>query len=296
MALSIGIEIGDLSYRICLTEKSQIVEYQQFADLQAVQAYVEQTCALYPEPVIALASPWPTTLSEIYEMDKIGLREGEQTFLSAIEKASSRCYHIPDVASVPTIPPYRRLLQQHMGGSDLVCMVANLLYRMRQQDAAWPEMRFFFLELERTTTRYAYRLAVIVDGLLIDAQEQVFSLSAASEYAQEQAQNICEQAFWESLTRQLAGFQAIHHLEDVVVYDRSVHSGEMKNAVIERLDEHYQFYHFPLAETEPAAFQVARGASLLAEGLSQSSLAAEVVQHLLLSLPQAKELNYQSHS
>jgi hypothetical protein len=83
-----------------------------------------------------------------------------------------------------------------------------------------------------------------------------------------------DEAYWEGLIQELAGFMATHHIEDIVVL------GEESSTLVERLADLYQVYLFPYAHTEREGYEVALGAAILAEGLNQIQSAAELVAYL----------------
>src|SRR6266571_5352446 len=56
MALSIGIDYNRGHGKTCLMEDERVAELHSFMDAAALLAYLDHTCALYPEPVVALAS------------------------------------------------------------------------------------------------------------------------------------------------------------------------------------------------------------------------------------------------
>src|SRR6266516_4221197 len=266
MTFSIGIDYKVGNWRTCLTENGQTLELSTFTDARSVYSYVEGICAYYPEPIIGLSSPLGTSFVSLSDAAQIqrqtnGEEETTQNDLQDFRRATNainlKSYSLPAIKYLPSVPRYRRLKKSHMGSSDRLCSVATLLYRMRQQEATWPEMRFLYLEV-----------APIND-------EEVDTVDV-------------EQAFWEGLTQDLAGLMAIHHFEDVVIVDCVSSNGEQKqrSSVIEQLGDNYQFYMFPRRESEPEGFETAIGASILAEGLYYPGLAAEVTEHLLSSLAQ----------
>src|SRR5207249_114165 len=54
--LSIGINYDRGRGKTCLIENGRVAELLSFMDVAALLAYLEHTCALYSEPVVALAS------------------------------------------------------------------------------------------------------------------------------------------------------------------------------------------------------------------------------------------------
>ena len=93
-----------------------------------------------------------------------------------------------------------------------------------------------------------------------------------------------EQTFWEGLTESLAGFLALHHLDDIVIMERQSTDRQetgRKDAVIDRLGGSYKFYQFPSEASETPGCEVAISAAPIAAGFCGSGLAAEVMQQLL---------------
>jgi predicted butyrate kinase (DUF1464 family) len=288
MALSIGIDYKVGNWKTCLAENGQTLELLTLNDAQSTCSYIEQTCARYPEPVIGFSSQLGTSFVPLRNAAQMqgDLKAGEeavqrdlQDLLRATTALNLKSYSLPGVKYLPSVPHYRRLKQGHMGTSDRLCSVATLVYRMRQQDAAWPEMRFLYLEAGPTS----HSITVIENGRIVDGIGKVYALAD-----EEATQGDVEQAFWEGLVQDLSGLMAIHHFEDVVLVDHVVASEEQeqRSTVVEHLGDNYQFYLFPRQESEPEGFEAAIGAAILAEGLHQPGLAAEVTEHLLSSLAQ----------
>jgi predicted butyrate kinase (DUF1464 family) len=284
MALSIGIDYKVGNWRTCLTENGQTLELSTFTDARSAYSYVERICAYYPEPIIGLSSQSGTSFVSLSAQIQHAINGEEETaqkdlqdFLRATNAINLKGYNLPAIKYLPSVPHYRRLKQRHMGTSDRLCSVATLLYRMRQQEATWPEMRFLYLEVGPTS----HSITVIKDGCIVDGIGEISPIN------DEEAVDV-EQAFWECLVQDLAGLMAIHHFEDVVIMDRVSSNGEQKqrSLVVEQLGDNYQLYMFPHRESEPEGFEAAIGASILAEGLYHPGLAAEVTEHLLSSLAQ----------
>ncbi len=280
MTMSIGIDYKAGTWKTCFTENGQTIELCTFGNSDATLAYVESICAVYPEPIIALSSALETTLCSMQAL----LEEQEHsatpadvadlhTFLTAISSFNAKNFHLPALKSLKSIPRYRKRKRKDMGNTDKLCSVTTLLYRMRQQEASWPEMRFLYLEVgEDDRSIVVVKDGRIVDGMTVDIEH----------VAEEDDEDEQEQAFWEGLAEDVAGLMAIHHFEDIVVIDRrsSAQDTLKKSTVVDRLGDSYQLYLFPRSESEPAGFETAIGASLIAEGLFRPSLASEVVEHL----------------
>src|SRR5947209_5477078 len=143
-------------------------------------------------------------------------------------------------------------------------------------------MSIIYLEVDDN----ARSIVVVKDGQVVDGLSKNMPLELLDQGDGEQADDVqmIEDAFWEGLTQDLAGLMAIHHFEDIVVMDRRVSSesmpGSRKDDVIERLNDTYQFYHFPHGESEPDGFEPAIGAAIIAEGLYGPGLATEIVNRL----------------
>lgn len=280
MTMSIGIDYTTGSWKTCLTENGQTVELCTFAQSGETLAYIEDICALYPEPILALSSSLETALCSLQTLVADHAASTPEmgdlhTFLLAIGFLNTRNFHLPALKSLKSVPRYRKRKRKDMGDADKLCSVATLLYRMRQQEAVWPEMRFLYLEVGEN----ARSIVVVKDGRIIDG------INVASEDVvedEEEDEQEREQAFWEGLSEDVAGLMAVHHFEDIVVIDRrsSLQEKLDKSTVVDRLGDTYQFYLFPRGESEPEGFEAAIGAALIAEGLFRPSLASEVVERL----------------
>jgi predicted butyrate kinase (DUF1464 family) len=272
MTLSLGVEYNTEYWKTCFMEDGQTLELQLFSDAASVLAYIEQVCLMYPEPVITVSSPVGTKLLPIgitavqEALDHVSREYGElRTFLEAIQPVNFKVYSAPSVPHASSIPRHRKLNRREMGDSPTLCSVAALLYRMREQEASWTEMRFLYLEIDK----YKRNIVVIKDGQIIDGLSN--SVPVDGSLAQSEDEDVLEDAFWEGLTQDLAGLMALHHFEDVVVMERGGANGDAshsrKSQIIERLNDTYQLYHFPLREFEREGFEAAIGAAIIAEGL-----------------------------
>ena len=275
MTMSIGIDYKAGAWKTCFTENGQTIELCTFANSDAALAYIEDICAFYPEPIIALSSTLETTLCSLQTLeDSVTSPEltDLHTFLTSITSLNSKNFHLPTLKNLKSVPRYRKRKRKDMGDADKLCSVATLLYRMRQQEAAWSEMRFLYLEVGEDDRS----IVVIKDGRIIDG------MTVRMEADDEEDEQEREQAFWEGLSEDVAGLMAIHHFEDIVVIDRRSTLQERldKSTVVDRLGDTYQFYLYPHGESEPEGFETAIGASLVAEGLFRPGLASEVVERL----------------
>jgi predicted butyrate kinase (DUF1464 family) len=280
MTMSIGIDYKPGSWKTCLAENGQTVELCTFTTSDETLNYIEDVCALYPEPILALSSSLETTLRSLQTLaEEQGTLTPEmadlRTFLLNIGSLNTHNFHIPSLKNLKSVPRYRKRKRKDMGDAGKLSTVAALLYRMRQQEAAWPEMRFLYLEVSENKRS----IVVIKDGRIVDGLNVTMEDEMADEEEDEQE---LEQAFWEGLSEDVAGLMAIHHFEDIVVVDRRSSTQDKKNtgSVVDRLGDMYQFYLFPRNESEPEGFEAAIGAALIAEGLFRPSLASEVVERL----------------
>jgi len=294
MVLSIGVDYNRENWKTCLLEDGQPVELQTYNNTSSTLEYLQHTCALYPEPIIAISSGLNTRLTLLNTLIDQQLSEladhlqhqhvhTTKEFLTALNSFNLSSYSLPPVRQLPSIPAHRQRRRLDMGTSEKLCAITTLLYRMRRQEAIWQEMSFLYLDASHT----ARSIVVVENGRIVNGigeragyaslQQEQLDQQDESDHSEDQA--LAEQAFWEGLIQDLAGLMAIHHLEDVVV------TGPHRNAVLERLEDRYQFYDFPRSPQEQIGFEAAIGASIIAEGLYHPGIAAEVVQRL--ELPQA---------
>lgn len=282
MTMSIGIDYKAGRWKTCFTENGQTIELCTFADSGATLAYIEDICAFYPEPIIALSSTLETTLISLQSLEQEALVTTPdvadlRTFLTTIGSLNAKNFHLPALKNLKSVPRYRKRKRKDMGDADKLCSVATLLYRMRQQEAAWSEMRFLYLEVGEDDRS----IVVIKDGRIVDGM----TVRMEAEDEDEDEEDEREQAFWEGLSEDVAGLMAIHHFEDIVVIDRrsSLQEKMDKSTVVDRLGDTYQFYLYPHTDSEPEGFETAIGASLVAEGLFRPGLASEVVARLQIT-------------
>ena len=273
MTISIGIDYKTGEWKTCFTENGQTIELCMFANSDALLDYIDRICSFYPEPIIALSSTLETTLCSLQILEGVATAPEMAdllAFLTAITSLTSNNFHLPVLKNLKSIPRYRK--RKDMGGADKLCSVATLLYRMRQQEAEWPEMRFLYLEVGEDDRS----IVVIKDGRIVDG------LTVHTEMDEDEDEQEREQAFWEGLAEDVAGLMAIHHFEDIVVIDRrsSLKDKFDRSTVVDRLGDTYQLYLFPHNESEPEGFETAIGASLIGEGLFRPGLASEVVERL----------------
>ena len=292
MALSIGIDYSKGAWKSCLMENGRPLELQLFNDNAAALTYLRQTCALYPDPMIALASDVNillTSLSNPTEQQSheiSGQHEDQQRtsaindLLIGIGSINFNSYGLPAIRCLPGVPAYRRRGRPDMGSSNKLCSVVTLMHRLRRQEAIWQEMRLLYLDIDQNSRS----IIVIEDGRVVNGLGE--NAGAYADGPRQPApgdiangsdcmETLAEQAFWEGVVQDLAGLMAIHHLDDVVV------TGSRKEAAIEHLEDSYQFYHFPYDGSE--GFEAAVGAAIIAEGLRYPGLAREVVERLQLA-------------
>lgn len=302
MAISIGIDYAPGQWRVCNVEHDKQAEFQVCATAGEMQALVSQVCALYPEPTIVISLDVTTPFAPLsalteQQLDHLAQRYHPTPACSEVKEAlatlrslSQHAYCAPSVEYLPTLPAYRHLLRPALGNANEVCAIVALLHYMREQEASWPEMNFFYVNASESGTC----VLVIKDGQIVNgiglvqgsplpaAYQYLATLESAEDAEEEaaratfrQAQN---EAFWEGLRQDLAGLLAVHQIEDVVLL------GQKSPVLIERLADLYQVYHFPHVHPDGAGYESALGAALLAEGLEQDGCAAEVVNHLQISL------------
>jgi len=169
MTMSIGIDYKAGIWKTCFTENGQTIELCTFADSGAILSYIERICAFYPEPIIALSSTLETTLCSLQSLEQEDLFTTPgvadlHTFLTTIGSFNARNFHLPALKNLKSVPRYRKRKRKDMGNADKLCSVATLLYRMRQQEAAWTEMRFLYLEVGEDDRS----IVVIKDGRIVD--------------------------------------------------------------------------------------------------------------------------------
>lgn len=266
--LSIGVDEQQGIWKTCLLEDSRALELSSFENIASVLTYLEQTCAMYPEPIMMVS------------LDKHRWNaESLDRFLIAIDSMNLNSYTVPPLHSLPSLPSYRKLIRDNLGEAHVLCNVTTLLYRMRQREAIWQEMRFLFLE----TRGLASSVAVIEDGRIVNGVTSML-LETRGQHKQDQRdadKDSEDEAFWEQLAQTLVGLLAVHHIEDIVVI------GDRTDEVIAHFDGSYQFYLFPQDAEEQAGYEAAIGAALLAEGFNAPGMAAEVVERLQIAFVQS---------
>jgi hypothetical protein len=286
MALSIGIDCSRGQWRTSLRENGLTLQLSSFIDGASALAYLERTCALYPEPTIVLSADLNMPLTRLSKLTDQQLNEltahlipqrVEQHFLTGIRIISLDSYCLPAIKYLASVPMHRKHAHIDMGAPDDLSVVTTLLYRIREREAAWSEMSFFSLEVGYRSRR----IVVVEDGRIVNgivgiAAGDLTRLPDEAEYFDDDTArgDAAERAFWESLTRELAGLMAVHYLEDIIVM------GPGKDAFIERFSDTYQIYHYPQGEPDSEGYEVAIGAGIIAEGLRYPGLAAEVVERL----------------
>lgn len=269
--LSIGVDEAGNGWRTCLLEDGRSVELRAFVESAAVLAYLEQTCATYPESIMMVA------LDEMHST-----RESHEDFCIAIETVNRNTWCLPPVHTLGTIPAHRHVPGRE-GSGHMLAGAAALLYRLRQRESTWDEMRFLLLEVDG----WRFSVVVIENGRVVNCLGilPLHTGLLAGEQGDDQQlaeadASVREEAFWEQLTQGLSGLLAVHHLEDIVIL------GACREEVIARFEDMYAFYDFPREEQEPEGYEAAYGAALLAASLTMPGIAAEVAARLQLSLVQ----------
>ncbi|HLX39159.1 MAG TPA: DUF1464 family protein [Ktedonobacteraceae bacterium] len=290
MVLNIGVDCSADGWKTCLMDHGRLLKFNSFTDSPTMLVYLQHICALYPEPTIAVTSDWNTCFAALHTLTERPLHEmkvnGEnhlpndriQEILIAIGSLNLQSYSIPAVAYLDSIPAYRKLNRAHMGTAAQVSAITTILTRMREQEAAWSEMRFLYMEVGHATKS----LVVVEDGCIINGIGTQGHSYRGNWLAMPEHAALVDEAFWESLTQDVAGLMAVHHFEDIVVREQSVSEEDVrrKDAVIERLGEQYQLYTFPGYESEEKGYDRAFDAALIAGGLASDGPAAEVVERL----------------
>jgi predicted butyrate kinase (DUF1464 family) len=283
MALSIGVDCSRGQWRISLRENGLTLQLSSFIDGTSALAYLERTCALYPEPTIVLSTDLNMPLTRLSMLTEQQLNEltahliQQRYFLYAIRIMSLDSYCLPSFKYLASVPIHRKLGYLNMGAPGDLSVVTTLLYRMREREAAWSEMSFFLLEIGYRSRRIVVvEEGRIVNGIVGVAAGDLTYLPDGAEYFSDETArgDAADRAFWESLTRELAGLMAVHHLEDIIIM------GPRKDAFIERFSDTYQVYHYPQGEPDSEGYEAAIGAGIIAEGLRYPGLAAEVVERL----------------
>lgn len=264
--LSIGVDEQRGIWKTCLLEAHRVLELSSFEDTASVLAYLEQTCATYPEPIVMLS------------LDKNHWNaESLERFLIAIDSMNLNTYTVPPLRSLPGLPWHRKLMRDNLGEAHILCAAMTLLCRMRQREAIWPEMRFLFLEASGLNSN----VIAIEDGRIVNGMTSVLFETRGQQKRSDAEGDGAGEAFWEQIAQMLAGLLAVHHIEDVVIL------GDRTDEVIAHFDGFYQFYLFPNDVQEQAGYEAAIGAALLAEGFYTSGIAAEVVERLQISFVQS---------
>ncbi len=290
MVLNIGVDCNADDWKICLMDHGRLLQLNSFSDSPAMLAYVQDICAYYPEPTIAIASDLNTYFAALHTMtaqqfDEMGVDQGNQSwgdtlkyFLIAISATNLHSYCIPAVAYIQSIPAYRKLNQADMGSAGNICAITTILSRMREREAVLSEMRFLYLEVGHATMS----IVVVEDGRIINGIGTPEHMYRGNWLDTRESETVVEEAFWEGLTQNLAGLMAIHHFEDIVVREQSAAQEDIhrKDEVIDRLGEQYQLYTFPAYESKEEGYDIAIGASLIAEGLANDGPMAEVIERL----------------
>jgi predicted butyrate kinase (DUF1464 family) len=278
MTLSIGVVRHGNAWKTCMMEQGQLVEQYAFENTMQTLSYLTHTCARYPELTLAVSPACETpflALSDSTERqweDLLTFPFNDWTtseaceLLIAIKESNLHSYLIPSMRYLPGIPLYRRLSPRSAGSSNDVCVVAALLFRLREREATWPEMQLFCVQVNRQFKS----IQALEDGGIVNSM----ATEVPSDVQDERMRVEYERALWEGLTQDIAGLMAIHHIEDIVAL------GDYQEAFIDHFAENYQVYLFPSTEADTPGFECALGAAVLAEGLFQAGKACEIVERL----------------
>lgn len=277
MALSMGVVRHGNSWKTCMMEQEQLVERLVFENPAQTLSYLAHTCARYPELTLAVsvagdapflslsdstARQWKTLLA--FPFNDWGISEACE-FLIAVKEMNLHSYLLPSMRYLPGIPWHRKVSSRFPGSSNDVCVVAALLSSLREREAAWSEMQFLCVQVNRDfKSIQALENGCIVNGM---------AATLPFDWQDERMQAVYERALWEELTQDIGGLMAIHHIEDIVTL------GDFQEEFIERFAENYQVYLFPSGADEPG-FECALGAAVLAGGLFLPGKAREIVDQL----------------
>jgi len=278
MALSMGVVRHGNSWHTYMMEQEQPVEQYTFENTAQTMSYLALTCARYPELTLAVSlggdtpylslsdstpRQWETVLA--FPLNDWTISEA-CTLLIAIREMNLQSYLLPSLRYLPGIPRYRKVSSRFLGSSNDVCVVVALLSRLREREAAWLEMQFLCVQVNRQgKSIQALENGCIVNGV---------TAALPFDWQDERMRAEYERALWEELTQDIAGLMAIHHIEDIVV------SGDFQEEFIEHFAENYQVYLFPSGEAEAPGFEGALGAAVLAGGLFLPGKAREIVDQL----------------
>ncbi len=278
MTLSLGVIRHGDAWKTCMLELGQVVEQCAFDDAVKTLAYLERTCAQYPELTLAISLACETpflalsnsTARQWESLLAFPLNDWTawqaQELLIAVKHINLHSYLVPSPRYLPSIPLHRKLSRSYMGSSNDVCIVAALLHRLIEREATWPEMQLLCIQVnQRCKSIQALEDGYIVNSLAAEIGSMSSDVQMQAEY---------ERALWEGLTQDIAGLIAIHHIEDIVAL------GDYQDAFIDHFAENYQVYLFPSGETDTPGFECALGAALLAEGLYLPGKAGDIVERL----------------
>lgn len=278
MALSIGVVRQGNTWKTCMTEQGKLVEQHTFENAMKTLAYLTQTCAQYPELTLAVSLACETPFLSLSDSTALQWEalltfpfndwttSEAREFLIAIKEINLHSYLIPSMRYLPGIPLYRKLSSWSLGSSNDICVVAALLYRLREREATWSEMQLFCVQVNRQfKSIQALEDGCIVNSMAVEVISNAVDTIMQVEY---------ERALWEGLTQDIAGLMAIHHIEDIVAL------GDYQEAFIDHFAENYQVYLFPSIEADAPGFECAQGAAVLAEGLFLAGKAHEIVERL----------------
>lgn len=281
MSIYMGIDCTPTGWHILLAEDEIPLEWEHFQESEALQSYLQQTNARYPEARVAITTPHENKFTSLSQLrgepsEARFAYEDVHPFLPFLPRQS---YLLPSIQYLPTIEAHRRLMRPSSGSAAILGHIAYLLYQMKKQDATWLELTFYYLELLDDS----YRLVVLKHGQLVDGIGE-WKVQPVREHELEDVQRrneVVKQALLEQLTRDLAAMMTIHHLEDIVVLDHTRQSASsQKETIIDHFSDRYRFFLYPPTRPALVGFEAAQGAALLAYGLSRPGLAAEVARQL----------------
>lgn len=316
--VSLGIDYGTRSWKAALLQDGEILELRQFEGSEEVWQYLLAKATDYPRLPIVLPSGFGIPLKRIQEVNDQDLFEmalrrekpkerGLSQFLSNLRWSDLNAYCIPAVKLLPSVPVHRKVNKVDMGTSDKLCSVAFFQKRLLDQGKTLAAMDFLALEVgEAFKAIVVVKGGKIVDGLggtaggigpgsrgsidgelayLYEWKEKRSIYSGGALDVEERFGGYGEEAFWESLEKELLMLLGFYRIEMILL------AGRRKGEVLNRIGNRYRM-EVPslgsgqrLAEDEEG-FEAAFGAALLADGIAGGRY-EPLVTHL--GIKEAKE-------
>ena len=308
--VSLGIDYGTRSWKAALLQDGEILELRRFERSEEVRHYLLAQGAHHPGLPIVLPSGFGIPLKRIQEVDDQDLFEmalrrekprelGLSRFLDDLRSSDLHAYCIPAVKLLPSVPIHRKVNKIDMGTSDKLCSVAFFQKRLLDQGKTLEEMDFLALEVgEAFKAIVVVKRGKIVDGLggtaggigpksrgsidgelayLYEWKEKALIYSGGASDVEERFGDYGEEAFWESLEKELLMLLEFYQIETVLL------AGRRKGEVLNRLGKRYRMEVFSQDEE---GFEAALGAAILANGIAGGRY-EPLVTHL--GIKEAKE-------